>query len=115
MRIGKRRIEWKPWNWSTRTWIVALILLIAISPFVTRWCCLWQVPDLPLPFDKKEFIGEEISDELNAFRYYEAAAGILKRIEPSWLDVALQTPMEIRCLSGRVFAVFDDPSGASSE
>lgn len=93
MRIRRRCVEWKPWNWPTRTWIFVFIAAIVVSPFVTRWCYLWQVPDVRLPFDFEQSIGEEISDEVNAFRGYESAAQMLNSAEPGWLDPAVQAAL----------------------
>lgn len=42
---------WKPWTWSSRTWLLAFLGLTAASPFACRWINLWQVPDVAVPID----------------------------------------------------------------
>ena len=68
-----RRGWWKQWNWSMRTWGMAIIAGMLLSPFVTRWGCLWQVPDVALPFDVDEFIGAEVSTADDAYVLYANA------------------------------------------
>ncbi len=76
---------WRPWNWSMRRWAVALIVMIIASPFLTRWFCLWQVPDVALPFDVEEFLSaEEVDDKDDAFVHYAAAARILTASGSRW-------------------------------
>lgn len=73
-----------PWRWSTRTWVIAIVLAVLMSPFVTRWCCLWQVPDVALPFDVDEFIGTEVPEKEDAFVRYAAAVRMLGRNGSKW-------------------------------
>ncbi len=89
MRTAFRRIEWRPWNWSTRRWFLTIVVIFVAAPFVTRSFCLWQVPDVTLPFDIDEFVGPEIPNSENAFRGYEAAARLLGKYDAPWLDGAL--------------------------
>src|SRR5580658_1784582 len=70
-RSNALRGRWKPWTWSTRAWMIAIVLSVMVSPFVSRWFCLWQVPDVVLPFDVEDVIKTEVPEEQNAFAVYE--------------------------------------------
>jgi hypothetical protein len=53
---------------------MVLVGLMLASPFLTRWYCLWQVPDVALPFDEEAFLlGEEVAEEDDAFVEYQEA------------------------------------------
>lgn len=89
MRLQLRRSSLKPWNWSTRTWLLALFVCAVISPAVSRWIWLWQVPDVALPFDVEEFIGTETPKEQGAFAHYATAAKMLRQAETDWSSHAI--------------------------
>lgn len=89
MRLHLRRSSLKPWNWSTRTWLFAIVFSAVISPAVSRWIWLWQVPDIALPFDVEEFIGPEIPKEQGAFAHYATAVKMLHRAENDWTHQAI--------------------------
>lgn len=65
-----RRSRLKPWDWSTRTWIVAILVAFAVSPLISRWICLSQIPDVGLPFNVEDIIGEDVPLEEDAFVKY---------------------------------------------
>jgi|GEM_PF-1149334 hypothetical protein len=77
--LALRRFTWKPWNWSGRTWGLAIIAAFLVSPFVTRWICLWQVPDVALPFDVEEVVQREIHREDDAMARYAQAMRLFNR------------------------------------
>ena len=82
---SRYRDWWRPWNWSMRRWAVALIVMMILSPFLTRWYCLWQVPDVALPFDVEEFLSaEEVDSKDDAFVHYAAATRILTANGSKW-------------------------------
>jgi len=85
MRLYGRPIDWQPWRWSSRTWLVALAVSLVSSPFVTRWFYLQQVSDVRLPFDLDEFSNRTVPDDENAFKVYATAAAMLHRAETPWL------------------------------
>ena len=88
MAILLRRGWWKPWNWSTRTWVLAIVVSVVMSPFVTRWICLWQVPDVELPFKTDDLIGVDVPAKEDAFTGYASVVQMLGRNPTIWLDDA---------------------------
>lgn len=70
MRDNRLRNWWKPWNWSSLTWVVVVLISLLASPFVTRWIILWQIPDVALPFDVEDVVQDNVSDGQNAFVVY---------------------------------------------
>lgn len=95
-----RRAFWKPWNWSTRRWILALSISVLLAPFVTRWICLWQVSDVTLPFDPCDVIAEEIPSEDDAIARYALA-----------LTLFDQRPLKLEVVE-ESFGTFNDVEGA---
>ena len=85
-----RRGWWKPWNWSTRTWVLAIVIAPLISPLVTRWFCLWQVPDVALPFDVNSVIRPAITADQDAFVRYLSAAQSAGRQSGGWSEVSMR-------------------------
>ncbi len=77
MAMPFRRDWWKPWNWSTRTWFLVIIALALISPLMTRWACLWQVPDIALPFKIDDVICEVVPADADAIGRYVVALRLL--------------------------------------
>lgn len=73
-----RRGWWKPWNWSTRTWVGVIIVSALISPFVTRFILLWQVPDVILPFDVEDVIQEDVPKDEDAIYHYEKTLALVQ-------------------------------------
>ncbi len=56
------------------------------SPFLTRWYCLWQIPDVALPFDEAEFLrGEDVAEEDDAFVEYQAAIHTFTANRSKWM------------------------------
>jgi hypothetical protein len=54
--------------------VTTILVLMLLSPFLTRWYCLWQVPDIALPFDENEFHStEDVTEEDDAFVEYQEA------------------------------------------
>lgn len=84
-----RRGWWKPWNWSTRTWLWAICLAVLVSPLVNRWCCLWSVPDVALPFDSESLLTEELPSDQDPDTFYAAIYAKLQESQPEWLKLAL--------------------------
>ncbi|WP_010585248.1 hypothetical protein [Schlesneria paludicola] len=74
--------RWWPWNWSSRTWLFAIVLGLLASPFVSRWICLWQVPDIAVPFDIESVIRAEVPPEEDAFAKYVDVVKSLRQFEP---------------------------------
>ena len=71
MRDNRYRGWWKPWSWSTRTWLSAIVLIALFSPLITRWIYLWQIPDVDLPFDVEDVVQKtDVGDE-DAFIVYQ--------------------------------------------
>ena len=85
-----RRGWWKPWNWSTRTWVLVIFASLFISPLVTRWFCLWQVPDVALPFDVNSVIRPAVAAEQDAFVRYLSAAQSAGRQSGGWSGVSMR-------------------------
>ena len=80
MTLVLRRGWWKPWNWSTRTWLFAIVIGTVFWPFVCRWICLWQVPDVQLPFDINEVTAKEVPEEQNALVGYQRVLPKLNKL-----------------------------------
>ena len=89
-----RRGWWKPWNWSTRTWLVAIFISLVAFPFVSRWIYLWQIPDVTLPFDVEEVILADIPESENAFVGYHLAIQKFRKKETSWSKKAIEDAIE---------------------
>jgi hypothetical protein len=68
-----RRGWWKPWDWSTRAWVLAICVLALVSPLLTRWFFLWQVPDVTLPFNVEDVVQREILKDDDAMVRYASA------------------------------------------
>lgn len=92
-RMHRRFRDWiRPWNWSTRRWALVLVGLMLASPFLTRWYCLWQVPDVALPFDEAEFLrSEEVADEDDAYVNYHAAIRSIVANGSKWVATGSST------------------------
>jgi hypothetical protein len=86
-RMHRRFRDWiRPWNWSTRRWVIAVLTMMLVSPFLTRWYCLWQVPDVALPFNEKEFLSiEDVAEEDDAFVEYQAAIQTFTANRSKWM------------------------------
>lgn len=54
-----------------RTWAIAIGLAVVVSPLVTRWICLWQIPNVVLPFDVTRVIQADVPEEQNAHLVYD--------------------------------------------
>lgn len=93
MKFHLPRGWWKPWNWSTRTWLFAILAGIFVWPLATRWYYLSQIPDVVLPFDLEQVVDHDIPKELDAFTYYESAAEMLDRHSPEWFYPAMNDAM----------------------
>ena len=79
------RNELRPWNWSTRRWLLTLMLAVLISPFATRCYYLWQVPDVGMPFDIEEFLGDErVDPDDDATLKYGSAIAAVRAIGVIW-------------------------------
>ncbi len=89
-----RRGWWKPWNWSTRTWVLAIFVSLLISPLITRWCCLWQVPDVALPFDVNDAIRPELPADQDAFVRYASAMKLAGRHSVGWANDAMNASVD---------------------
>ena len=89
-----RRGWWKPWNWSTRTWVLAIVVAPLISPLVTRWFCLWQVPDVALPFDVNGVIRPQLAAGQDAFVRYVTAVQFAGRQSVLWADDAMKQAVD---------------------
>ena len=61
-----------------------------------RWICLWQVPDVSVPFDARDVIGPTVPPDQDALTYYMSAAQILEQNSPDWLWDAMNGAMEYR-------------------
>lgn len=94
MAIPLRRGWWKPWCWSTRTWLAAILVCTIASPFVSRWICLWQIPDVMLPFDVEEVILDDVPEPENAFVGYQSAIQKFRKRETSWSTKAIDEAIE---------------------
>ncbi|MBC8116230.1 MAG: hypothetical protein H7062_17725 [Candidatus Saccharimonas sp.] len=87
---------WKPWNWPWSAWGLAVLLMLALVPFVVRAVFLSTVPAMAEPFDVVAFVGAEIAPAENAFTDYRQAVrlhqqymqGLQQRsaVEPSNYD-----------------------------
>ncbi|WP_010582206.1 hypothetical protein [Schlesneria paludicola] len=75
-----RWAPWKPWNWSTRTWLLAISVSVLLSPFVMRWICLWQIADVTLPFDPDQVIAEDVPTNEDALVRYALALTFFDQI-----------------------------------
>lgn len=84
MTFHLQRGWWKAWNWSTRTWILVMLSVTLASPFITRWVCLWKVPNVQLPFDVESTIREDVPKNENAVTRYLAAEALLQTSEQDW-------------------------------
>ncbi len=90
-----RQSWWKPWNWSTRTWVLAIFASLFISPLVTRWFCLWQVPDVALPFDVEDVIRPAIAADQDAFVRYLSAAQLAGRQLGEWSEASMRQAVDL--------------------
>ncbi|WP_010586801.1 hypothetical protein [Schlesneria paludicola] len=84
--------RWKLWTWSRRTWISVFVATSLTTPFVTRWICLWQIPDVELPFDVESNIREAPPTDDDALVRYRNAARMLSQldeedVEPKWFNL----------------------------
>lgn len=82
MRSNVWRLWWKPWTWSTRTWVCVILLAIVVGPFINRWIWLWQITDVRLPFDPAAMIEPESGDE-SAIAVYANVANMLTSQRPA--------------------------------
>ena len=107
--MARRFRDWvRPWNWSTRRWAVAVIVMTIASPFIVRWFCLWQVPDAALPFDVEEFLSyEAVDDKDDAFAHYVAATRILTASGSIWRSRGTSSDLAVA-----IDQVLDNPDGA---
>lgn len=94
MLLTYRRGDWKPSRWSFRTWVLACFAGILAFPFVVRWCCLWQIPDVRLPFDADEVILDDIPATENAFTSYASLGKSFNMLETAWSSQALGDVVE---------------------
>lgn len=62
----------------------AIVTGVVLWPPVCRWICLWQVPDVALPFDVEEFSGVEPPPAENAFVHYASASRMVDRVSTPW-------------------------------
>ncbi len=90
-----RRGWWKPWNWSTRTWVLVIFVVPLISPLVTRWLCFWQVPDVALPFDVNDVIRPQLAADQDAFVRYASAVMFAGRQSVPWADDAMKQAVDM--------------------
>jgi hypothetical protein len=66
--------------------VIAVLATILVSPFLTRWYCLWQVPDVALPFNETEFLSiEDVAEEDDAFVEYQAAVRTFTANRSKWM------------------------------
>lgn len=75
-----------------RRWALTLLAVMLVSPFLTRWYCLWLVPDVALPFDEAEFLSaENVADEDDAFVEYQAAVRSVVASGSKWVAKGAST------------------------
>ena len=79
------RTWWKPWTWTMRAWVIAILFMVGLSPFITRWAFLWLIPDVALPFNPEELMLADLPDDQNALVVYRS---VMKRL----LDKPRTTP-----------------------
>ena len=94
MRRFLRRGWWKPWGWSTRTWILSICGSVIICPLVSRWLFLWQVPDVSLPFDVEDVIQADIPAEEDAFVRYASAMQFARSRVVNWSHEAIEEALK---------------------
>lgn len=90
MMFWVRRGWWKPWDWTTRTWLFVIAISTILCPFVVRWICLWQVPDVALPFVVDDVIGDDVPENEDAFTAYALVIQALSAKSKTWLDNAVE-------------------------
>lgn len=93
MRRFLRRGWWKPWNWSTKTWIMSICVSVFLCPLVSRWIFLWQVPDVTLPFDVEDVIQAEVPRDEDAFVRYTTSMQFARRHLVNWSNDAITEAM----------------------
>lgn len=72
--------DWrKPWNWSSRTWGIAIVVTALLSPVAVRWFLLWRVPNVTLPFSIEEVIPDEVPTDEDATPRYRKAIELLAK------------------------------------
>ena len=71
---------WKPWNWPWSVWGLAVLLMLALLPFVVRAAFLSSVPAMAEPFDVAAFVKDDIPPDENAFTEYQQARTMRQRI-----------------------------------
>lgn len=75
-----------------RRWAGVLIAVMVASPFLTRWYCLWQVPDVALPFDEAKFLRcEDVAPEDDSFIRYAAARQMVQANSSRWVSQGKST------------------------
>jgi hypothetical protein len=80
---------WRPWNWSTWTWVLAILVSVAVWPLVSRWYYLRQVPDVDVPFDAQQFVGDPVPTGRDASAHYQSAVQMLNLVSTDWLSGAI--------------------------
>lgn len=70
---------WRPWNWSSRSWLIAILAGVLFAPFISRWILLGQIPDVMLPFDVEDVVHEGLPPDRNAFTKYASILASLRQ------------------------------------
>lgn len=60
-----------------------------VSPILIRWCCLWSVPDVALPFDPESLLTDELPADEDPDTFYTAIYAKLQERQPEWLTTAI--------------------------
>lgn len=69
--------------------MLAITVVVLLSPLAARWFSLWQISDVALPFDVEDVIRPDLPAHLNAFNGYVAANSLARRQVLPWSDAAI--------------------------
>lgn len=94
MRSNQWRGWWKPWNWSTRSWLVCLVGAAIAWPICWRWFCLWQIPDVALPFSLEEVYQRDNSNQENALGKYQPIVRKFDSAKTAWSSAAIDKAID---------------------
>ena len=75
--------------------MLAIVAAPLISPLVIRWFCLWQVPDVALPFDVKSVIRPAVAADQDAFVRYLSAGQFAGRQSGVSSDVLMRQAVDL--------------------
>ncbi|MBM4076882.1 MAG: hypothetical protein FJ267_14735 [Planctomycetes bacterium] len=89
---GRFSSGWFPWNWSAKTWMGVLTVIVIAIPFTIRAVLIFSIPSIPEPPQVAALLAEEISEEENAFTEYKQATELRLKIVERYRTQSIVEP-----------------------